>query len=22
MDLNINGARKQVEADPAMPLLW
>jgi isoquinoline 1-oxidoreductase alpha subunit len=22
VDLNINGARKQVEADPAMPLLW
>ena len=22
MDLNINGARVQVEADPAMPLLW
>ena len=22
MELNINGARQQVEADPAMPLLW
>ena len=22
MDLNINGARVQVDADPAMPLLW
>lgn len=22
MDLNINGARRQVDADPAMPLLW
>lgn len=22
MDLNINGARTQVDADPAMPLLW
>ena len=22
MDLNINGARAQVDADPAMPLLW
>ena len=22
MDLNVNGARLQVEADPAMPLLW
>ena len=22
MELNINGARTQVEADPAMPLLW
>jgi isoquinoline 1-oxidoreductase alpha subunit len=22
VDLNINGARRQVDADPAMPLLW
>lgn len=22
MDLNVNGARRQVQADPAMPLLW